>query len=128
MSFLAAELVGENGRILGVDRSAAAVDRARASAIRRNYSNVAFVVGDPAAMRFDKPFDAIVGRFVLMYQDDPAVSLGKITRHLRPAAWWYFKRLIRAHAAPVQRFLLLTRQRGGLEKGCAAAVPEPNSG
>jgi protein-L-isoaspartate O-methyltransferase len=91
VSFLAAELVGENGRILGVDRSAAAVDRARACAIHRNYSNVAFVVGDPAAMRFDKPFDAIVGRFVLMYQDDPAVSLGKITRHLRPGGLVVFQ-------------------------------------
>jgi len=91
VSFLAAELVGESGRILGVDRSAEAVDRARASAIRRNYSNVAFVVGDPAAMKFDKPFDAIIGRFVLMYQDDPVESLRKITRHLRPGGLVVFQ-------------------------------------
>src|ERR1700690_4014759 len=36
VSFLAAELVGESGHVLGVDRSAPAVERARARAIRRN--------------------------------------------------------------------------------------------
>jgi len=34
-------------------------------------------------MSFDQPFDAIVGRFVLMYQDDPVWSLKRITKHLR---------------------------------------------
>jgi protein-L-isoaspartate O-methyltransferase len=83
VSFLTADLVGESGHVLGVDRSPAAVERARARAIRRNHPNVTFVVGDPAAMQFDHPFDAIVGRFVLMYQDDPIESLRRISRHLR---------------------------------------------
>jgi ubiquinone/menaquinone biosynthesis C-methylase UbiE len=83
VSFLAAELVGSNGYVVGVDRSAAAVERARARAIRRNTQNVVFEVGDATAMHFDKPFDAIIGRFVLMYQEDPATSLRKMMRHLR---------------------------------------------
>jgi SAM-dependent methyltransferase len=82
VSFLAAQLVGEGGHVLGVDRSPAAVERARERAIRHNHLNVAFVEGDPAAMQFDQPFDAIVGRFVLMYQDDPVESLRKMTQHL----------------------------------------------
>ena len=93
VSFLAAELVGESGHVLGVDRSAPAVERARARAIRRNHPNVAFAVGDPAAMQFDQPFDAIVGRFVLMYQDDPVESLRKITQHLRPGGLVAFQEL-----------------------------------
>jgi SAM-dependent methyltransferase len=83
VSFLAAELVGSSGRVLGVDRSPAAVERARARALRQNRCNVDFEVGDPAAMHFDRPFDAIIGRFVLMYQDDPAASLRKMVRYLR---------------------------------------------
>jgi SAM-dependent methyltransferase len=83
VSFLTADLVGETGHVLGVDRSPAAMERARARAIRRNHSNVTFVVGDPADMQFDKPFDAIVGRFVLMYQDNPIESLRRIAKHLR---------------------------------------------
>ncbi|HVO80969.1 MAG TPA: class I SAM-dependent methyltransferase [Terriglobales bacterium] len=83
VSFLAADLVGANGSVLGVDRSPAAVERARSRAIRRNHHNVEFAVGDPAAMHFDRPFDAIIGRFVLMYQDDPAASLRNMMRNLR---------------------------------------------
>ena len=83
VSFLAADLVGSNGYVLGVDRSRAAVERARARAIRSNLANINFEVGDPAAMHFDKPFDAIIGRFVLMYQNDPATSLRSIMRYLR---------------------------------------------
>jgi len=77
VSFLAAELVGPEGSVLGVDRSAEAVERARTRAIRchihgedgpmktsaKTMSQVAFAVGDPASMHFDRPFDAIIGRF-----------------------------------------------------------------
>ena len=83
VSFLAADLVGSNGYVLGVDRSAAAVERARSRAYRRNASNVSFELGDPATMHFDGKFDAIIGRFVLMYQDDPVNSLQRMMRHLR---------------------------------------------
>ena len=93
VSFLAAELVGEDGHVLGVDRSAAAVERARTRAIRRGLPNVSFVVGDPAAMQFDRPFDAIVGRFVLMYQEDPVASLRSMTKHLRAGGLVVFQEL-----------------------------------
>jgi len=83
VSFLAADLVGPNGYVLGVDRSPAAVERARSRAYRRNLTNVSFELGDPALMHFEGLFDAIIGRFVLMYQVDPATSLKKMMRHLR---------------------------------------------
>jgi ubiquinone/menaquinone biosynthesis C-methylase UbiE len=93
VSFLAAELVGEAGYVLGVDRSEAAVARARTRAVRRDHTNVAFEVGDPSAMQFDQPFDAVVGRFVLMYQDDPVECLTKLTRHLHPGGIVVFQEL-----------------------------------
>jgi len=42
VSFLAAELVGLHGHVLGVDRSPAAVERANTRAIRCNIRNVHF--------------------------------------------------------------------------------------
>ena len=93
VSFLAADLVGSDGSVLGVDRSLAAVERARTRAIRRNLANIAFEVGDPASMHFEKPFDAIVGRFVLMYQDDPATSLRNMMRYLREGGLVVFQEL-----------------------------------
>ncbi len=93
VSFVAADLVGSGGHVLGVDRSPAAVERARATAIRRNIRNVDFEVGDPAAMHFDRSFDAIAGRFVLMYQDDPATSLRQMMRSLREGGLVAFQEL-----------------------------------
>jgi SAM-dependent methyltransferase len=45
---------------------------------------VSFRDGDPAEMTFEEPFDAVVGRYVLMFQPDPAAMLEQIVRHLRP--------------------------------------------
>jgi SAM-dependent methyltransferase len=83
VAFLAADLVGSTGYVLGVDRSAAAVERAGARLLQRNLQNVGFELGDPARMEFEAPFDAIIGRFVLMYQDNPTSSLRSLMRHLR---------------------------------------------
>jgi SAM-dependent methyltransferase len=93
VSFLAAEQVGPSGHVLGVDRSAEAVQRATARAIRRNQSNVAFAVGDPAEMQFDWTFDAIIGRFVLMYQENPVESLRKLIERLRAGGLVVFQEL-----------------------------------
>lgn len=58
-------------------------------------------------MQFDQPFHAIVGRFVLMYQDDPVESLRNMAQHLRAGEFGSVSgSLIRAHAAPAQPLLL----------------------
>jgi len=84
VSFLAADLVGDTGAIIGVDRSSAAVEVARARAIASGRRNVTFREGGPAEMKFDEPFDAVIGRFVLIFQDDPAAMLAKLAGHVRP--------------------------------------------
>jgi len=94
VSFLAADIVGSSGFVLGVDRSSEAVERARARAMHRNIRvNVTFEVGDPASMHFQTPFDAIIGRFVLMYQHDPAASLQKMMQYLREGGLVAFQEL-----------------------------------
>jgi Methyltransferase domain len=62
-------------------------------AIRRNVTNIAFQAGDPASMHFDRSYDAIIGRFVLMYQDDPATSLRHMMRYLREGGLVVFREL-----------------------------------
>jgi len=83
-AFLAAELVGDTGEVVGVDRSSAAVVVASRRAEAMSLHNVSFREGDPAEMTFEQPFDAVVGRYVLVWQHDPATMLRKLVTHLRP--------------------------------------------
>jgi SAM-dependent methyltransferase len=82
-ALLAAELVGDAGEVVGVDRAPAALATARGRAEARSLRNVSFVEGDPAAMSFDRPFDAAVGRYVLMFQPDPVSMLRGVAAHVK---------------------------------------------
>jgi SAM-dependent methyltransferase len=84
VAFLAADLVGSSGEVVGCDRVPAAIETARDRAKTGSVSNVSFEVGDPAEMTFSAPFDAVVGRYVLMYQGDPAATLRKLVSHVQP--------------------------------------------
>ena len=78
VAFLAAELVGESGEVVGVDRSAAALEVARS----RAPSNVSFLEGDHTAAT--GMFDAAIGRYVLQFQPEPATMLREIAALVRP--------------------------------------------
>jgi SAM-dependent methyltransferase len=84
VSFLAARLVGPTGTVLGVDRSAEAVAVAERRARDAGLGNVAFAVQDLAELTVAAPVDALVGRLVLMYLDDPAAVLGRLLEGVRP--------------------------------------------
>jgi ubiquinone/menaquinone biosynthesis C-methylase UbiE len=84
VAFLVADLVGSAGHVVGVDQSPTAVAAATADAQARSLGNVEFRAGNPAEMVFDRPFDAVVGRFVLQFQADPVSMLKNVARHVRP--------------------------------------------
>lgn len=83
VAFLAAKIVGPTGTVVGSDRSLTAVEAARERAMERALDNVTFYECDPTTFAFDSPFDAIVGRYVLMFSPDPVAMLRGIARHLR---------------------------------------------
>lgn len=84
VAFLAAELVGDAGSVLGTDKAPVAVATATRAARERGLRNVQFQAGDPAEMKFERPFDAVVGRYVLPFQKDPSAMLRGLARHLVP--------------------------------------------
>jgi len=84
VAFLVREMVGPEGKVVGTDRAAEAIQRAHERAAALGYSNVTFVQGDPVEMPVEQAFDAVVGRFVLMYYPNPAEALRRLARHLRP--------------------------------------------
>lgn len=82
-AFVAAELVGPSGEVIGTDRSPDAIKTAQANAEARALRNVSFRHGDPAGMIFERPFDAVVGRYVLLYNLDQPSMLRQLAKHLK---------------------------------------------
>lgn len=84
VALLAAELVGPTGSIVGIDKAAPAIAAATATARARGLTQVSFRHGEASAMSFEQPFDAIIGRYVLLFQSDAGETLRALARHLRP--------------------------------------------
>jgi SAM-dependent methyltransferase len=83
VSMLCAGLVGAEGAVVGVDRDPAALARARERVATAELPNVRFIEGDFRELPPGEPFDAVVGRAVLMYAADPAAALRSLLPHLR---------------------------------------------
>ena len=84
VTFVAADLVGPGGFVVGVDRSPEALARARLRAGQRGLAQVQFVEGDLDDPAPGGPFDAIVERLVLWTVPDPAALLRRQATVLRP--------------------------------------------
>jgi SAM-dependent methyltransferase len=93
VAFVAAELVGRTGEVVGIDRSRAALELARARTAERALPNVTFLEGDPATIGFERPFDAAIGRYVLQFQANPAAMLRTVTALVRPGGTVVFHEL-----------------------------------
>jgi SAM-dependent methyltransferase len=73
------------GSVLGVDVSAAAVERAREAARAEGIRNVTFERANAEVYRFrHERFDVAISRFGTMFFDDPAGAFTNISRALRP--------------------------------------------
>jgi SAM-dependent methyltransferase len=83
VALLVADLVGKWGEVVGVDRAPIALAQAAARVEAQSRRNVCFREGDPAHMSFDRPFDAVVGRYVLQFQPDPAAMLRQLAVHVK---------------------------------------------
>ncbi len=73
VAMLVAELVGPEGRVVGIDNSSKLLDVAALRAAAR--PQVHFIQGDVRDWRDDEPFDAIVGRLILFHLADPVSVL-----------------------------------------------------
>ena len=85
-----AEMVGPDGRVVGVDVSPAAVQRARAVVAALELGNVEVIAGDLhdlGAAALGGPFDLAFTRNFLTHQADPVRTLGRIADLLRPGGW-----------------------------------------
>jgi SAM-dependent methyltransferase len=91
VALLAASLVGEAGYVVGVDRDATTLAKARSRAGAARATNVRFVETDLTDIQVDGQFDAIVGRFVLMFLPDPIATVHSLVRRLGPGGVMVFQ-------------------------------------
>jgi ubiquinone/menaquinone biosynthesis C-methylase UbiE len=84
VSLLAARIVGHEGSVRGIDRSAEALEMARQRAFAHGVSWVSFENGDINAIPAEQLFDAVTGRFILLYFADPVAVLTNLMRLVRP--------------------------------------------
>jgi SAM-dependent methyltransferase len=93
VAILAARLVGPAGVVVGTDTSPAAIAVAENRVKAAGLANVSFRIGDPSELTFEQPFDAVLGRYVLQFMPDPAASLARLAKHLRPGGLLVFHEL-----------------------------------
>lgn len=84
VSFLAASLVGAGGEVVGVDTNPCSLASAERRAAERGLTNVAFVQRDVRDFEDERPFDAVVGRAILAYLEDPTATVRKLADQVRP--------------------------------------------
>lgn len=90
-TFLAADLVGPGGFVIGVDRSVDAILTARQRAGVAGRLNVQFVEGELGTpIAHQDLFDAVVGRLVLVHQRDIVAALRSLRPHVRPGGLFAF--------------------------------------
>ncbi|MCV7408205.1 hypothetical protein AWC05_18935 [Mycobacterium florentinum] len=81
VAIIVADLVGSSGEVLGIDRDPDNVEAASRRVADLGLSHVRFETGD-ISVPPEGPFDAIVGRLVLMYQPDLEAVLSALADRL----------------------------------------------
>lgn len=91
-----AELLGAEGKVVGIDAVLEMVEAARREAQRRNFRNATFAVARADVLPGQtNSFDAVVSRFGVMFFPSPVSAVREMLRVLRPGgrmamAVWHF--------------------------------------
>ncbi len=99
VAFMAADIVGPFGTVTGVDQAENSLEIARARAAELGLSNVRFEVARLESYDPSETFDAIIGRFVLLYLPSPAAVLKRLLPALQPGGVVVFQELDMSEAS-----------------------------
>lgn len=86
--------MGPHGAVLGIERDDVITDKARLRVANEGLTrNVSFQVANLDEFHPDGLADAVIGRYVLLYQEDPAAILRHYAQFLRPGGVVIFHEL-----------------------------------
>jgi SAM-dependent methyltransferase len=91
MTMQIASIIGESGRVTGVDVDAAVLSVARERAAEAGLANVDFRQARVPDVSLDGPVNAITGRMILMHLENPAAALGTMRHLLAPGGIMAFQ-------------------------------------
>ena len=87
-ALLAAQTVGANGSVVGIDLAEQMLEAARRKATSLKLSNVIFQTGDVSILPFEAAsFDAVTTRFCLMFLPEIPKAVAEIIRILKSDTW-----------------------------------------
>jgi SAM-dependent methyltransferase len=84
VAMLAAELVGPSGSVVGIDRDQEVIAVAKERAQMAGLGQIDFEAVSVEAFSDPEPFDAVIGRYVLIHQADPAALIRAAAGLVRP--------------------------------------------
>ncbi|MGQ9621480.1 MAG: arsenite methyltransferase, partial [Bacteroidales bacterium] len=119
--FVARAIVGEAGKVTGLDMTEQMVSKARGNCAKLNYSNVEFVVGDIESMPFDDNlFDVVISNCVLNLVPDKSKAFREIFRVLKPGGHFCISDIVIKGNLPEKL------QKDEMYAGCVSGASEMN--
>lgn len=101
VAMLAADIVGPGGCVVGIDRDPMVLERARQRTVEHGCSPwVTFEAVDIDRFAGAEPFDALVGRYVLLYLPDAAATVRRLLANVKPGGIVVFHDLDLSDAHP----------------------------
>lgn len=81
----AAEVVGQTGKVIGIDLAEQLLELARTKAIKKRLDNIGFETGDMLSLRFPAAsFDGVVCVFGIFFVPDMAKAVSELWSRVRP--------------------------------------------
>jgi arsenite methyltransferase len=100
-AFLAAQRVGESGKVIGVDMTHEMIEKARVNAEKLNMSNVEFRLGEIEKLPVsDGSVDVVISNCVINLSPDKAAVFKEIHRALKPGGRIIISDILRSGEIP----------------------------